>query len=75
MFVRFGIPFSIVSDNGPPFSSLELKQFMPEWDIEHITSSPNYDQSNGLTEKSIQSIKKLLKKYKESKTDIYSSNA
>jgi len=28
MFARFGIPFSIVFDNGPPFSSLEFKQFM-----------------------------------------------
>ncbi|CAI6375189.1 unnamed protein product [Macrosiphum euphorbiae] len=48
MFARFGIPFSIVSDNGPPFSSLEFKQFMSEWDIEHITSSPHYYQSNAL---------------------------
>ena len=71
MLARFGIPFSIVSDNGPPFSSLEFKQFMSEWDIEHITSSPHYYQSNGLAERSIQSIKKLLKKIKESKTDIY----
>ncbi|CAI6369661.1 unnamed protein product [Macrosiphum euphorbiae] len=66
MFARFGIPFSIVSDNGPPFSSLEFKQFMSEWDIEHITSSPHYYQSNGLAERSIQSIKKLLKKFKKS---------
>ncbi|KAE9523865.1 hypothetical protein AGLY_015753 [Aphis glycines] len=65
MFARFEISFSIVSDNGPSFNSLELKQFMSEWDIELITSSPNYAQSNGLAEKSIQSIKKLLNKYKE----------
>ncbi|KAF0729849.1 Uncharacterized protein FWK35_00024493, partial [Aphis craccivora] len=31
----------------------------------------NYAQSNGLAERSIQPIKKLLKKFKESKTDIY----
>ncbi|CAI6364555.1 unnamed protein product [Macrosiphum euphorbiae] len=71
MFARFGIPFSIVSDNGPPFSSLEFKQFMSEWDIEHITSSPHYYQSNGLAERSIQSIKKLLKKFKKVKLNIY----
>jgi len=71
IFARFGIPSLIVSDNGPPFSSLEFKQFMYEWDIEHVTSSPNYDQSNGLAERSIQSIKKLLKKCKECKTEIY----
>jgi len=44
---------------------------MSEWNIAHITSSPNYAQSNSLAERSIQLIKKLLKKCKESKTDIY----
>ncbi|XP_008181766.1 uncharacterized protein K02A2.6-like [Acyrthosiphon pisum] len=74
IFARFGIPSVIVSDNGPPFNSLEFKQFMHEWDIEHVTSSPNYAQSNGLAERSIQSIKKLLKKFQGEKGGNYRRN-
>ena len=73
MFARFGIPSVLVSDNGPPFNSLEFKQFIFDWDIEHVTSSPNYPQSNGLAERSIQTIKKLFKKCKESNNDPYIS--
>lgn len=58
------IPSLIVSDNDPPFNSLEFKQFMFDWGIEHVTSSPNYAQLNGLAERSIQIIKKLFKKCK-----------
>lgn len=48
---------------------------MSEWDLEHVTSSPNYAQSIGLAEILIQSIKKLLTKCKENNWHIYSSNA
>lgn len=73
MFARFGLPSILVSDNGPPLNSLEFKQFMFDWDIKHLTSSPNYAQYNGLAERSIQTIKKMLKKSKENKSDPYIS--
>lgn len=73
MFARFGIPSQVVSDNGPPFNSLEFEQFMFDWDIEYVTSSPNYAQSNGLAERSIQTVKQLLKKCKEISGDPYIS--
>lgn len=43
----------LISDYGPPFNSMEFKIFTNDWGIEHITTSPNYPQSNGLAERSI----------------------
>lgn len=46
-----------MSDNGPPFSSAEFKQFMLDWDVKHTTSSSNYLRLNGLAERTVQTIK------------------
>ena len=66
MFSRYGIPKEVFSDNGPQFSSREFKDFSIKWDFIHNTSSPEYPQSNGLVERHIQTIKRLLKKAKAS---------
>ena len=68
-FARHGIPEIMISDNAPQFSSQEFKDFTKEWDIEHITPSPLYPQSNGLAEKSVQTAKKILTKAKEDGTN------
>ena len=70
-FARHGIPMRIISDNGPPFNSLEFSKFCKEWDIEHCTSSPYYPRSNGLVEKTIGTVKKLFYKCEEDGTDPY----
>ncbi|VDI23401.1 Hypothetical predicted protein [Mytilus galloprovincialis] len=49
-FARFGIPTTIVSDNGPQFSSDEFRQFTTKWGINHMVSSPNHPQENGKVE-------------------------
>ena len=59
------------SDNGPQFSAQEFARFANEWDFSHITSSPNYPQSNGLVEKSVHIAKPLLKKSKSDNRDPY----
>ena len=41
------------------------------YEIEHVTSSPHYPQSNGKVENTIKIAKNLLKKSKTAKTDIY----
>ncbi|XP_050548981.1 uncharacterized protein K02A2.6-like [Daktulosphaira vitifoliae] len=69
IFARFGIPLELISDNGPPYNSQEFKCFTSDWGIKHITTSPNYPQSNGLAERSIQTVKKLLKKAMDSGKD------
>uniref|UniRef100_A0A2A4K615 RNA-directed DNA polymerase n=1 Tax=Heliothis virescens TaxID=7102 RepID=A0A2A4K615_HELVI len=71
IFARHGIPLSLVSDGGPPFQSLEFKNFLHEWDIEHITTSPYHAQSNGQAESSVKIVKNMLKKCKENSSDPY----
>ena len=62
VFARFGIPKSVISDNGPQFASQEYKLFSQQWDFIHNTSSPEYPQSNGFIERTIQTVKRSLKK-------------
>lgn len=71
IFARHGIPLQIVSDNGPPFNSAIMKNFVVEWDIEHITTSPHFPQSNGQAESGVKIIKNILAKCHESNTDPY----
>jgi transposase InsO family protein len=51
--VRYGIP-DIVSDNGPQFCSKRFQAFQRTWHFEHITSSPEYPQSNGGAERAVE---------------------
>lgn len=43
-FARYGIPSTLVSDNGPPFASEVFRKFSEQWDLEHVTSSPGHAQ-------------------------------
>ena len=61
-FARYGIPETLVSDNGPPFSSSDFRAFMRMLDIRHVTSSPGYPQSNGKAENAVKTVKTLMRK-------------
>ena len=39
IFVRHGIPETVISDNGPQYSSAEFAKFSEDWGFTHITSS------------------------------------
>ena len=58
IFARYGIPKTIISDNGPQFSSEAYTQFAREYGFNHNTSSP---QGNGEAERGVQTIKNLKK--------------
>lgn len=73
IFARHGIPTIIISDNGPPFSSNDFAKFCSDWGIDHQTSSPYLPRSNGLAERSIQTIKKMFRKCRETGTDYFTS--
>lgn len=62
VFARFGLPEYLVTDNGPPFTSLQFQQFLKENGIGHRTSSPYYPQSNGQAESGVKIIKTFFKK-------------
>ncbi|UYV68861.1 hypothetical protein LAZ67_6001298, partial [Cordylochernes scorpioides] len=70
-FSNFGIPETLVSDNGPPFFSKEFHNFTRTWNIVHVTSSPYHAQSNGMVERTVQTLKKLIKRCGEESTDPY----
>ncbi|XP_045459304.1 uncharacterized protein K02A2.6-like [Melitaea cinxia] len=71
IFSRHGIPRKIFSDGGPQFSSMSFKAFANQYNFEHIMSSPEYPQSNGMVEREIQTIKNLFKKAIHEKKDPY----
>lgn len=71
IFARYGIPMEVCSDNGPPFSSHQFQAFAREYDFRHTKSSPRYPQSNGLAEKGVQVVKRILKKTAETKQDFW----
>ena len=50
LFTQFGIPESIVSDNGPQFSAAEFQEFLSiEWNSAYSScTAPYQPSSNGL---------------------------
>ena len=50
VFAELGVPNVIVSDGGPQYTSVEVKDFTKHWQIEHRVSSPRNPQSNGMAE-------------------------
>jgi len=69
MFARQGIPEKLMTDNGPQYASRKFKDFVQKWGITHITSSPLYPQSNGLAERTVETVKNLLRKAAENNED------
>ena len=62
LFAQFGIPETIVSDNGTCFVSSEIESFFAVNGVKHLTSAPYHPASNGLAERAVQIVKKGLKK-------------
>lgn len=60
IFARFGVSDTLVTDNGPQFSSAEFSVFSRTWIFEHKTSSPAYPQSNGKAGGAVKTVKNLL---------------
>ena len=71
IFAKYRWPDALVSDNGPCYASKIFKGLMEEYEVNHITSSPHYPQSNGLAEKYVQVIKNLFHKAKEEGQDLH----
>lgn len=69
IFARFGIPSVLKSDGGRQLTSEQFKQFAKDFDMELVNSSPVYAQSNGMVERAIQTVKKMLNKALEDGLD------
>ena len=70
-FARYGVPDTVVSDNGPPFKSDAFAHFAQKWGFEHTPSSPYHSRSNGKAEYAVKAAKRMLKKAKRSGEDQY----
>ena len=70
IFSEYGWPDRLVSNNGPCYAAEMFTNLMKEYAVNHITSSPHFPQSNGLTEKFVQIVKNLFYKAKEEGVDI-----
>ena len=57
LFARFGIPSTVVSDNGPKFTSCQFTEFMAKNGIRYITTAPYHPASNGQAERYVQTFK------------------
>ena len=62
MFATHGLPITLVSDNGPPFSSTEFHQFVSRNVITHRRVPPYHPSSNGLAENMVKIVKQALNK-------------
>ena len=59
---RFGIPHTVVTDNGKEFDNPSLIALCEQLGIKKVFSSPGYPQSNGQVEAANKTIKDNLKK-------------
>ena len=48
IFMEFGIPYLIRSDNGPCYASKAFKGLMELFQVQHVPGSPHFPQSNDL---------------------------
>ena len=69
LFSRFGVPKTIVSDNGTQFTSKEFEEFCKALSIEHLTIAIYHPRSNGLAERFVDTFKRALKKNQGMDTD------
>ena len=62
VFIEFGCPFVVKSDNGLCYTSSEFHDFLEFYKFHHITSSPHHPQSNEFAEALLGISKKLMEK-------------
>ena len=71
IFAKYGWPDTIISNNGPCYTSQIFKGLMEEYQVNHITSLPHYPQPNSLAEKYVQIVKNLFHIAKEEWQDLH----
>jgi transposase InsO family protein len=59
---RFGIPQTLIKDQGSSFMSHQVRDFAESLKIKLLSSLPYYAQANGQAESSNKTIIKLIKK-------------
>ena len=65
VFSEYDWPQTLISDNGPCYTADTFISVMNAYNVNHITSSPQYPKSNHLAEKHVQIVKSFFYKAKE----------
>lgn len=61
IFSTFGIPKTLVSDNGTQFTSFQFERFLKENGIYHKFSAPYHPATNSMVERYVQTFKQALR--------------
>ena len=64
-FARFGLPHTVVTDNGSCFTSEEFETFLTKNGVRHVKTAPYHPSSNGQAERAVQVFKNGFKKLKD----------
>lgn len=62
IFDRFGVPRTLVSDNGTAFTSERFKAYVKKEGITHVLTPAYHPASNGVAERAVGIVKGLLKR-------------
>ena len=65
IFATHGLPDTIVSDNGPNFTSAEFENFLSKNGVKHTKVSPYHPASNGQAERAVRAFKEGVEKMEE----------
>ena len=68
LFAQFGLPTTLVSDNGLQFTAQEFEDFCSSNGIKHIWVTPYHPSSISLAERAVRVVKEGLKKQNTSDT-------
>lgn len=71
LFATHGLPAVLVTDNGPQFVAKEFEEFLSSNGIRHYTSPHYHPSSNGQAERTVQTVKTMLKKITTGRGDIH----
>ena len=56
-----GLIQELRTDNGPPFQSQELAEYLTSWDITHKKITPRWPQANGEVERFMRTLNKVIR--------------
>ncbi len=71
LFARYGVPQQVVTDNAKEFVCEELAQWLIHVGAQPVQTPQYHACSNGLVERMVQTVKRVLKIYSAEKGDVH----